>query len=89
MGYHLSGQAENGSYVLHAVDRSGIVNLHELLLIRPVAESSGLSSAERDAVILGNARFTIEKFESIPVDEPYDASVAVEGNTIVVTIASP
>ena len=87
-GYSLVGQADNGSYVLHTVDRGGrFVALHELLLLRPVSEASALHEDEHHAGTLRNGRYVIEKLETIRIDDPYDASVKVEGNEIVVTIA--
>ena len=88
--YSLVGETDRGTYVLHTVDRSdGFVDLHELLLIRPVSEAGALHEEEHRAVTLGDGRYVIEKLETIPVDDPYDASVKVEGNAIVVTISSP
>lgn len=84
-GYRLVGQADDGSYVLHTVDHGGgSVASHELLLIRPVSEAS-----EHHAVSLPKGTYVIERLETIHVDDPYDASVAIEGNAIVVTIVSP
>ena len=89
-GYSLVGQADDGSYVLHTVDRGGrFVALHELLLLRPVSEASALHEDKHHAGILRNGRYVIEKLETIRIDDPYDASVKVEGNEIVVTITSP
>jgi len=88
--YSLVGETDNGTYVFHSVDGSdGFVALHELLLLKPVSEAGALYDEKNHTVTLGDRRYVIEKLETIPVDVLNDTIIDVEGNAIVVTIASP
>ena len=86
--YSLVGETDNGTYVLHRVDRSdSVVALHELLLLKPASEIGALYKEGHHA--RADRRYVMEKLETISVDVVSDAIIEIEDNAIVVTIASP
>ena len=86
--YSLVRETDNGTYVLHRVDRSdSFVTLHELLLLKPVSEDGALYKEGHHA--RGDRRYVMEKLKTIPVDVVSDAIIEIKDNAIVVTIASP
>jgi hypothetical protein len=88
--YRPAGETSDGTIVLHAVGGLGSTSeSHDLLLVRPATEPGPYDDPDLHPVTLGGEDYVIERTERVTVDQPCQATVAVEGDDVVITIVAP